>query len=399
MTAPNQPVKLGHIPALDGIRGLCILGVVVHHVFAPALVAGATGVDTFFVLSGFLITTLLAQEWQSKSSISLARFYARRVLRLAPAFFAVILASIILVLLLEPPTVHHYLWDWTLPCIFYVSNWAAMDPHFIGLGPLGLTWSLAVEDQFYLLWPPLLVFMLTRKLQQRTIIGVLIGAIVVSAAICFPIWLTSPNYMRTWGGTDTRSHQLLIGCVLGLLFVWGKLPSARVISRLLPYVLTILACYLVAHNFTPSDWVPIPIVGGYALFAICVACILAYLLVVPESKVHKALSWKPLRWVGAISYGLYLWHGVIFWMVRTEMFNVSPVIVNTARVVLSFLAAAASYYFLERHFLRLKVKFEPTRTKADEGAIIPMLAAPILQEPAADEPMSSKSPALEKQPV
>lgn len=343
-----------------------------HHLVAPGFGIGGFGVDIFFVLSGFLITSLLAQEWQNTNRISLRRFYMRRILRLAPALILSILTAFTIVQLLGYTQFQAATARGALSSMLYISNWVTMEGSPYGLGPFGVHWSLSVEDQFYLIWPIILIFMLTKCLSKQKILAVISLGILCSASLCYPIWKNSEAVVRVWAGTDTRAQTLLIGCALGLLYTWGKLPDAKIISRLVPWALILMGAFLVAISYSPFDHFYIVFLGGYALFALCTATFIAYLLVVPKSLAHSLLSWKPLVWIGRISYGLYLWHGIFFWFIQNGNANWPQPVMMAVQVGLSFAAATVSYYLVERHFLKLKSRYESSSPTPQPTAAQPL---------------------------
>lgn len=189
------------IPELDGVRGIAILAVFLNHT-QPTLSGGFLGVDLFFALSGFLITGILLNEFNRTGSISLRSFYYRRALRLLPA--------LVVFLLVCAPWAH---WQATTATMFYFANWHS----FEFLGPLVHTWSLSVEEQFYIAWPVVLLLLLRLKLSKTAIAAGLITIIALIFIWRLYLLKSGASWERAYKGTDTHTEGLLIGCVIALV--------------------------------------------------------------------------------------------------------------------------------------------------------------------------------------
>ena len=205
---------------------MAILLVLMYHF--TMLVGGSMGVDLFFVLSGFLITTLLLEEWQRNRSIGLLRFYVRRAFRLWPALFAMLLIRYVVTIIASPDEVSTFQRQ-VLLAMCYVSNWM-----FLSMGSLNYTWSLSVEEQFYLVWPILLYAMLRCGFSPRLILAVICLGIGVCATERYIIHMTHLHtteefaaMMRMYTGSDTRADTLLVGCLIGVLATSNLLPKSR----------------------------------------------------------------------------------------------------------------------------------------------------------------------------
>jgi len=221
----------GYWPALDGFRGIAVVLVVAFNL-ELGLPAGYVGVDMFFVLSGFLITALLLREHDSAQRINLGAFYVRRALRLIPALLILTLLLCGAATLLHPPELARHYYIGSLAALFFVGNWImALDPAngSLVMGPLAPTWSLGVEEQFYLVWPLVLGWMLAHRVR---IGGVVISGIVASAA--WRVWLSYEGVhpWRIYCATDTRADALLIGCLLAVLLARSDIAH-RVSGRAL----------------------------------------------------------------------------------------------------------------------------------------------------------------------
>jgi peptidoglycan/LPS O-acetylase OafA/YrhL len=355
-TAPKSEFRLGYRPELDGVRGISILLVLGLH-FKPSITPGGYfGVDIFFVLSGFLITSLLLQEWARQDSIRLKDFYIRRALRLGPAlaFYLVSLAAYAFLFLRSESAHEVYIGIlWTLS---YVSNWVmALRPNQ-ALSILAITWSLAIEEQFYLIWPLLLTTLLTAKLRRRWILIALALGVVFVAAYRALLWQAGASPRRLYYGTDTHAEGLLLGCLIGCLLAWELVPQSKTLGRAMKSLALISFLFVGYLVFTTSHYEPLLYVGGFSMASLAIAAMIFTLLAWPVAVATTLLRVRPLVWVGRISYGLYLWH----WPVRGLVFgkSVQPSLKQIiVGVVLSFVIAAFSFYVVEQPFLRWKKRF------------------------------------------
>jgi peptidoglycan/LPS O-acetylase OafA/YrhL len=349
---------LGYRPWLDGLRGVAILAVLAYHLqFLPG---GFLGVDVFFVLSGFLITTLLIEEWQRHGSISLKCFYFRRILRLWPALFTLLLACGLGALLFQSADAARALGKEILVTACYVANWPSL--HGVRMSMLGHTWSLSVEEQFYLIWPLLLYGMLRSGLGRRGIIFWVCVGIVGSASLRAVLYRQHPgsdpawvaNVYRLYMGLDTRADSLLVGCLAGLLVAWRLLPRSR--SFLFGISVAALGSaaalgYMCLHTIHAHHQLYCGLFTGVALM---VAFILIRQVSAPSRLASLLLESRPLVGVGRISYALYLFHiPIIFWLQPVGLGWRFPA--ETFLVVgLTFTAAVCSWYCIEQPCLRLK---------------------------------------------
>jgi peptidoglycan/LPS O-acetylase OafA/YrhL len=226
--AEGTTFHLGHRPELDGLRAIFILLVLCVHSGIPFMQGAGLGVDGFFVLSGFLITCLLLQEWQQRGSISLKRFYIRRALRLLPALFVMLaFVSLITVISLKGEGALAT-WRGVILSFLYVSNWVSVlfPDYSIGVGLMSHSWSLALEEQFYLIWPLLLIGLLTLPITRKYLaIGV---AVLALLAPILRIWIVSDfTYAKFYLGMNTRADALLAGCLLGVRCTTGRMSTRR----------------------------------------------------------------------------------------------------------------------------------------------------------------------------
>ncbi|MES1187396.1 MAG: acyltransferase [Myxococcales bacterium] len=358
-TTPISFAALGQrLPALDGLRGLAVLAVVGFHGGAPLTAGGFIGVDVFFVLSGFLITSIIATEQLTTGSINLRNFYMRRVLRLAPALL-LLLAVYAAGSIAFSKTASRNLID-ALITLFYATNWARAYSLHAPLD-LGHTWSLSIEEQFYLTWPLLLGLLLRRLGRVRTqqvALGLAGFAWLARAALVF----AGSTELRIYSGLDTHADGLLLGCALALA---GVTDNARKTGRVLPsyapaVALVVLCAFLLLGNWKSREM----FLGGFAAVNIAAATLIASIALGtaegPASRILSLLRFRPLIWVGTISYGVYLWHYPIFRMLKALGFSRWPRL--GIGVTLTFALASLSFYLLEQPALRMKKRFELRRS-------------------------------------
>jgi peptidoglycan/LPS O-acetylase OafA/YrhL len=364
--------QLGHRPSLDGFRGLAVLAVMSQH-FLDALgfrsspsTGGFLGVDMFFVLSGLLITTLLLEERQSRGIVSLRQFYVRRALRLLPALVVLLVAATILGSVLplgavrapsSPDAPLNDRWTGVLVVLGFVANWAIilspLRDSSPGIVDLSHTWSLSVEEQFYLVWPPLLIWLCGRGIDRGRLLG-LVGLGIVGAWLLKALlWHAGEGFWRVYAGSDTRADSLLVGCALGILATENCLPTKGLGRRFLQLG------SVVAGLFLAAAIVAIPYVdrrflyyGGFTAVAVSAAFVLAAVLVSPVSRMSRLLGSGWLVWVGRLSYGFYLWH-IFLLAYCVDHFGPGPLSAGLG-AVLTLVVVPLCYYLVERPFLRLK---------------------------------------------
>lgn len=342
-------------PALTGLRGVGVLLVIwLHATFGThwSLPGGFLGVDLFFVLSGFLITRLLVSEHAAQGRIELRNFYARRALRLLPALGVTLVLVGVLRLVFGP--VGRGLGASVVATVLYVANWLQVfDPSATGY--LDHTWSLAIEEQFYFIWPLVLVLALRRgatpaRLARWTALAVVLVLVGRWGAHVLHPGDPVNGYKLLYTNTFARADSLLTGATLGLLApsAWKRVsvlaPAGAVAVALLVYVARLRAPFLLEWGFTASA------VAGVTLVAAAAS---------DSGLVAKVLSFRPLVAVGEISYGLYLFHLPIVLALRTTDLATGPRVALS--LLLPLLVAVASYQLVERPALRFKHHFEPVR--------------------------------------
>ncbi len=349
---------MGYIPGLDGIRAIAVLAVLLYHSGVLLVPGGFLGVDVFFVLSGFLISTLLLQEIERTQAVNFKQFYIRRARRLLPALFATLALSAVLVLIFARDAAFQFRHD-ALASMFYVSNWwyIVQDlSYFEAMGRppmLQHLWSLAVEEQFYLLWPLALVFLYKwrgRPGVGRIALMVSLGSTFLMALGSF-IWNVpaAGDASRLYFGTDTHCMGLLLGAALATVWRPGALPKkitwpAQIILWSVA-ILSLVGLFSIFHNVgEDSAWL---YRGGFFVVSALTAVIIA-LATHPALGFGTVLALQPMRYIGERSYGLYLYHWPIFVVTRPGIdlpFEGAPAWI--LRMALTFGVAELSYRYIE----------------------------------------------------
>ena len=419
-TAPTA-VAGRHLPALDGLRAFAVSGVIAYHLGAKWASGGYLGVDLFFVLSGFLITSLLLEEWAADGKVRLAAFWVRRARRLLPALFLLLVALGVFVVVLgrfgSPASIAHIdlsgLRGDALATLLYVANWHAIFAHqsyfaqFSAPSPLEHTWSLAIEEQFYLVWPPVLVVLLAgwrrrararRSHRRRGPDGWrwLVGSVAVavgigSAALMAVLYHPGADPTRVYFGTDTRIFDMLAGVVVAVLAAARPQPGPR--ARTALHVLAPLAAGGLAW-FWVTGGTPTGLPrgemfdGGFALCAVLAAVVVADVRQLDRGPLGAVLSLPPLRWLGTISYGVYLWHWPIIVYVTPGRTGLSGAALDLVRIVLTLAFSTASYYVVERPIRRRRMTGWPRFTLAPltamaTAAVVVVATLPSVAVPAA----------------
>jgi peptidoglycan/LPS O-acetylase OafA/YrhL len=344
--------ELGYRPILDGVRGVAILAVLsVHtsHLFGWSILkGGSVGVDIFFVLSGFLITCLLLEEWNRTGGINLKNFYVRRGLRLVPALTLVLATLLVLSNILFSPATATETRSTVPIALFYLTDFSASLWPFTGLGALRHTWSLAMEEHFYLLWPPVLLLLLKSGWSKRTLVAMLVS---LALLVCFHramLFQSNASVARTYYGFDTRVDALLIGCVAAMGVSWGFFRGPK---RFAALGTALIGLFLVATDYAS----PLMHEGGFTILAATTALVVMSLVFTESGVLTSFLELKPLVWVGRISYGVYLWHYPVF--KTMNQVNAPWPVKLLLGVFVTFAIASLSFYGMERPLLRLKKRF------------------------------------------
>lgn len=326
---------VGYIPALDGLRAIGALTVMAMHCGVPFMKGGFLGVDLFFVLSGYLITTLILREVERRDRFSFVEFYFRRTLRLLPAltvvclfgFFAIAFHKGLSIARLE-----------TLPAILYVSDFTRQTGWPTALGH---TWSLSLEEQFYVVWPLTLVPALYFQKRKHLIVALLAMALF----IClwrYHTFNTVSHWSRAYDWPDVHSDGILIGCAAALVSRETLIKIAKLWIPAVIIAVSFLCLVKWGSKFSYQ--------GGIFIFSIACAVLIAKVVTSDTSPLSNILSFGPLMWIGQISYGLYLWHFLILGLLPSLPRTTTVLVVFS----LSFTLAALMRAYVEIPFLSLR---------------------------------------------
>jgi peptidoglycan/LPS O-acetylase OafA/YrhL len=352
-----------YVPGLDGLRAIAVLAVIAYHIGLGWAPGGLLGVGVFFTLSGYLITDLLLGQRKSSGSLELLEFWRRRARRLLPALFVMLVVVVCWVALLQSAQLPA-LRGATAAAAGYVSNWwliAQNSSYFARFGPpspLGHLWSLAVEEQFYLIWPWLLVLGLRvtrgRSPQARRYLLIAGTLTLAAASIATMVALYHPGYdpTRVYDGTDTRAFALLIGAALAIACPSRQMPAdpshrRRVISDATGAAGLVVIGLLIWRT---GQYSPFLYRGGMVALSVATAAVV-WAVVLPASRLGELLGSQPLRWLGVRSYGIYLWHFPII-VLTTPATGTSSFARSAGQVGASVAVAALSWHFVEQPIRR-----------------------------------------------
>lgn len=346
--------QLGKVKALDGVRGIALLVVLLCHTNPQVFPGGNIGVDLFFVLSGFLITSILLEEIEKTGTIDFYRFYFRRACRLLPALagaviFVLIHAAlterghVLLTTLLDSLGVSFYYFNWVL--VYSGGNASAHQQMYTHL------WSLSIEEQFYILWPAVLLMAATFRYPRAAFLSA------IAAIISWPtigrmlIWESGPS-LDLYFRTDLRVDSLMFGALASWLLHQGYWPKdAKTSHRLSIAGLVSLALFFVMARFNllSNGFLYL---GGYTLVGVSCALYISVAVCDPHPWMKGILEADWLRWIGRVSYGLYIWHVPMFKLALAHI--AQPWLQNFLAISGTFAVASLSYRYLETPFLRMK---------------------------------------------
>jgi len=373
---PELAVRGKKIPGLEGLRGVAIVMVILYHLGVSRFGGGYLGVDLFFVLSGFLITSLLIEEQAATERIALVSFWVRRAKRLLPALFLVVIG------LLAVIDLHAWLnGPWSDPtlnprsfrgdafaAVFFVANWHRIQVDHLGFGVssprlLWHLWSLSIEEQFYLVWPLVTVAIMSLRHRYRRIAGVVVSATAALASVGLMAWFWRSSHftlytvvfndpMRAYHGTDSRAFGLLSGATLAWLTAARPQPGRswrRVLSIAAPLAFVIAMLMGMVRSepslfYYPKPWM---FTGGFLLFSLLSTLVIADVRQLDPSPLGRLLGVRPLRYLGRISYGLFLIHMAIIALLQISPLRLSALATNILVFALSVVLADLSYRFIE----------------------------------------------------
>ena len=404
-------------PGLDGLRALAVIAVLLYHADLAWIPGGFLGVEVFFVISGYLITALLLSEWRQRGRIDLKTFWIRRARRLLPALYVLLVISLAFAVVFLPGEVAGLRGD-VLAAFGYVTNWYLIfgqESYFEAVGRPSLLkhlWSLAVEEQFYLIWPPILAlgfYIGATRLRRRRVLTVALAGAAASAVAMALLYVPGVDPTRIYYGTDTRATGLLCGAALAFLWSPGEKyrPSEARHYRLelgkrgrfrrrwgwtAPLLLDIVGFAalgaLIWFGLNLGEFQPFLYKGGFALVALATtATIMA--VVNPYTVIgSRLLGSAPMRWIGVRSYGIYLWHWPVFMVTRPGLdVPIDGLPLLALRLSATVLLAHLSYRYIEtpirrgalgRAWKTLREAQGPRRWQLRlqwAGALVPILAS------------------------
>jgi peptidoglycan/LPS O-acetylase OafA/YrhL len=393
--------RIRYQPALDGLRAFAVIGVLCYHGGLDWAQGGFLGVDLFFVLSGFLITTLLLREREDTGGIALGAFWLRRARRLLPALFLLlVLVVTYAVVFAAPPELRTIRGD-ALASLGYVANWrfiftdGSYFAQFQAPSPLRHVWSLAIEEQFYLIWPLIVfgVLSLTRRKPSadgepiswkadepandpalathslRVLASVTGIMLAVSVGLMALMYEPGRDPSRVYYGTDTRAQSLLVGALLAMLLLRRPQVTGRTAQRALQVGALVAAGGLAAMWTLIGDRADLLYTGGFLVEALLVAVVIAAVVQPERGPLAAFLSIGWLRWVGRVSYGVYLYHWPVYVALDEERLGLDGYALFTVRIVVTFVIAALSYSLLEMPIREGRLPKHRVRILAPSAAV------------------------------
>jgi len=353
---PGAPRRgLAHEPALDGLRGAAMAGIFLFHL--ERFPGGFLTVDLFFALSGFLITSLLLAESQRTDSVALGAFWARRARRLLPALWVTLVGVSVLVLVYTPEVERAGFRDGFLATLGYVFNWhrvaesASYWDLFAQPSPLEHMWTLAMEKQFYLVWPLVAVALLRRRSGSPGPLRVVSLAGAALAVVWMALTYQEGDTNFAYFSTVTRMAPMLLGAALATVTIHQRRRARS--PRPEVDVMAGAALFVMAALLLSADGqAPMYYRGGMAVFSLC-SCVVVWAVTGgPAGLVGRAFSLAPLQWLGRVSYGIYLWHWPVIVYLTPDRLGLDRWATDLARIATTLVVAAVSYRFLEQPIRR-----------------------------------------------
>ena len=352
-----------HVVGLDGVRGVAVLLVFISHfhwILSPdpsltkvtpwhfinrTLEAGFMGVDIFFVLSGFLITSLIMKDRSTNQKNLFKRFYKRRALRLLPALYALLIADFFVSRWENFPG--DIQWRTTWHALLFLNNWNIVNNFGEAQNDLGHLWSLGIEEQFYLIWPLTLWLLAKLKISSKMMIPLILFASLVVMAHRTSLWNDGTSWIILYIRTDTRLDSLLIGAMFAYVYRHYQVPS-----KILNSVATLSFIGLIYIKYF-LDKSPFRFEMGYTTIALLAGFII---LSVAEGVffIQKVFTWRPLTMIGKVSYGLYLWHMPIFLLFGRHVTSGPKPLRILIGIVIASVVTSLSWFFIEKPFLNIK---------------------------------------------
>jgi peptidoglycan/LPS O-acetylase OafA/YrhL len=352
MSDSGRRASISHLPALDGLRGLAVIGVLLFH--DNKLIGGYLGVDLFFVLSGFLITSLLLAEWKGTERIDLKAFWIRRARRLFPALLALLVGVAAFARTFAETSERGKIRADGLWTLGYLANWHSIFSGksywelFRSPSPLEHTWSLAIEEQFYVLWPLLVALVLRlTKGSSKVLLSICLGLLSLSGAA---MWLMySPETTsRIYMGTDTRGGSILAGAALACLLQWKGTLREGLALKALDLIGLFSFIGLSVAWLSLDGQSQFLYQGGFLVCELAVLVLIACAAHGKSSLMSRALSFAPIAKAGLISYGLYLWHWPIYVTLTETRLGFGGLRLTALRLVVTLLVSLVSFRYLEQ---------------------------------------------------
>ncbi len=354
----KQPVSaIGYMPGLDGLRTVAVFAVILYHLGVKWAPGGLLGVNLFFVLSGYLITNILQAQWESAGKIDLKDFWIRRGRRLLPALLIMLVILLLWAVFFEPERLSS-LGSEALAGAFYASNWYLIFhkvSYFESFGPpspMGHLWSLAIEGQFYLIWPILLGlgFGLGKSKGKKIIIALTAAIVVLSALAMALLYIPGTDPSRVYYGTDTRAFALILGGLAAMILPGNKMSSELPPFGALKVDLAGIACLsaILWMMLKTNQYQTFLYQSGLLIFSL-LSAVLVVILAHPAGRIGKAFGWEPLRLLGEWSYGIYLWHYPVIVLSNPLVNTEGPgFLLSLWQITVTVILAALSYYLIEK---------------------------------------------------
>jgi len=355
----NQSVSARpHLPGLDGLRALAVIGVLAFH--DNRLSGGFLGVDLFFAVSGFLITTLLIDELQRTNTIDLIGFWGRRLRRLLPAVM-VLLVVVVVFFRLFADTGQWIIARNDAPWAqFYVANWhqissgAGYWDAFAAPSAFEHLWSLAIEEQFYVVWP--LLVTVAWRIGRTRALGVLAGIGIIASFVAMLTIYDGGDPTRVYMGTDTRAFSLLCGAFVALPAIRHAITAGMQKFRRAASGLTVALIVALGFMWFTVDGQSQWLFRGGLLAHSTASAVIAVLIASSSSRLSVIFSWRPLAYIGRLSYALYLWHWPVFIFCTSERLDINGLALTAVRLAITFALSIASYLLVEQP-IRHKAKW------------------------------------------
>ncbi|ARJ52020.1 acyltransferase family protein [Staphylococcus lutrae] len=352
----RRTIKPRYMPGLDGLRAIAVIAILIYHLNPQWLPGGFLGVDTFFVISGYLITSLLLTEYHNTGRIALLKFWLRRMKRLIPAVFFLVMGVIVLTLVFAPSEIQKVRGD-SLAAIFYVSNWwyIAQDVDYFEqftVQPLKHLWSLAIEEQFYLVFPIILSILISLIRRLKWLRLTFFTLLVISMIMMMVMYVPHANVARVYFGTDTRLQTLLMGVLLA--FIWPPFQLKSKVNfgmrmsidsvGLLGLIILLLCFKFVEETNAVLYYGGFFVISGLTLGIIASS-------VHPSGYFAKLMGTRILTYIGSRSYSLYLWHFPIIVLIHHQFVQGQiPQLIYGIELILIVIMAEFSYRFIEQPF-------------------------------------------------